>query len=198
MPNLNFAHLLGMGKKAKASNAEDDDEKTKKSKARKAEDEDQDDDNDDPDADEGDNDDPDADDGDNDDPDADDGDDDDPDAEDDEDDKDARAENKDVKKGRRAERKRCAAIFSSKFAAGQPDMAATLAFTTSMSPAAAIRVLKTSAGRVSAPARSATLHERMKSVETPNLGDGGNSGGERSTAQHAMALYNKVTGGKNG
>lgn len=194
-----FAHLLGMNKAAKASRAaeeeeedqnaeeedenEDDDGKSSKKgkKAKKAEDDDPDAEDDDPDA-ENDDDDPDAED-----------DDDDPDAEEEED------ENKDVKKGRKAERQRCAAIFSSKHAASRPDLAATLAFTTRLSAKEAIRVMSAN-GRVvmgatvelTQPKRQ-TLQDRMANEQQPKVGVTGGKKGN-STAEKMMSLYNRSTG----
>ena len=194
---FSFAHLLGLNKAAKASRAEEeeeeqnaeeeeeneegDDKSSKKGKkAKKANEDDPDAEEDDPDAEE-------------DDPDAED-DDDDPDAEEDEED-----ENKDVKKGRKAERERCAAIFSSRHAAGRPDLAATLAFTTKLSAKEAIRVMRANGRTVTGavvqlgqPKRQ-TLQDRMANEPHPKIGvNGGKSGG--STAEKMMSLYNRTTG----
>ncbi|WP_407223886.1 hypothetical protein [Enterobacter roggenkampii] len=196
MSKFNYMHLLGIGKKAKVSraeeeedekdaeeeeNEEDDDKSSKKGKrAKKAEDDDPDAEDDDPDAED-------------DDPDAED-DDDDPDAEEDEED-----ENKDVKKGRKAERERCAAIFSSRHAAGRPDLAATLAFTTKLSAKEAIRVMRANGRTVTGAAvqlgqpKRQTLQDRMANEPHPKIGvNGGKSGG--STAEKMMSLYNRTTG----
>ncbi|KJM83941.1 hypothetical protein SS33_24780 [Enterobacter kobei] len=194
---FSFAHLLGLNKAAKASRAEEeeeeqnaeeeeeneegDDKSSKKGKkAKKANEDDPDAEEDDPDAEE---DDPDA---------EDDGDD--PDAEEDEED-----ENKDVKKGRKAERERCAAIFSSRHAAGRPDLAATLAFTTKLSAKEAIRVMRANGRTVMGAAvqlgqpKRQTLQERMANEPHPKIGvNGGKSGG--STAEKMMSLYNRTTG----
>ncbi|HCC7945913.1 hypothetical protein [Citrobacter freundii] len=202
---FSFAHLLGLNKAAKASRASDDDDKDdddtnavddddndgdkddsskngkKGKKAKKANDND-----DDADAD-------------NDDADADD-DDDDADADDDDDDADAEEdENKDVKKGRKAERERCAAIFSSRHAAGRPDLAATLAFTTKLSAKEAIRVMRANGRTVTGAAvqlgqpKRQTLQDRMANEPHPKIGvNGGKSGG--STAEKMMSLYNRTTG----
>ncbi|XKD94577.1 hypothetical protein ACISK3_07900 [Morganella morganii] len=165
-----FAHLIGLGKKARASE-EDEDKKVRKAKGRKAEEDERDEDAEDDEDREG----------------AEDqddekqgrkakkakkagGDDDDPDAEDDEDaegdDEDAEDddENKDVKKGRRAERKRCARIFGSKAAAGRPDMAAHLAFNTRMSSSEAISTLK-AMGAVQPATQRASLDSRMRAEQ---------------------------------
>lgn len=194
---FSFAHLLGLNKAAKASRAEEeeeeqnaeeeeeneegDDKSSKKvKKAKKANEDDPDAEEDDPDAEE-------------DDPDAED-DDDDPDAEEDEED-----ENKDVKKGRKAERERCAAIFSSRHAAGRPDLAATLAFTTKLSAKEAIRVMRANGRTVTGAAvqlgqpKRQTLQDRMANEPHPKIGvNGGKSGG--STAEKMMSLYNRNTG----
>lgn len=194
---FSFAHLLGLNKAAKASRAEEeeeeqnaeeeeeneegDDKSSKKGKkAKKANEDDPDAEEDDPDAEE-------------DDPDAED-DDDDPDAEEDEED-----ENKDVKKGRKAERERCAAIFSSRHAAGRPDLAATLAFTTKLSAKEAIRVMRANGRTVTGGAvqlgqpKRQTLQDRMANEPHPKIGvNGGKSGG--STAEKMMSLYNRTTG----
>lgn len=194
---FSFAHLLGLNKAAKASRAEEeeeeqnaeeeeeneegDDKSSKKGKkAKKANEDDPDAEEDDPDAEE-------------DDPDAED-DDDDPDAEEDEED-----ENKDVKKGRKAERERCAAIFSSRHAAGRPDLAATLAFTTKLSVKEAIRVMRANGRTVTGAAvqlgqpKRQTLQDRMANEPHPKIGvNGGKSGG--STAEKMMSLYNRTTG----
>lgn len=194
---FSFAHLLGLNKAAKASRAEEEEEEQnaeeeeeneegndksskKGKKAKKANEDDPDAEEDDPDAEE-------------DDPDAED-DDDDPDAEEDEED-----ENKDVKKGRKAERERCAAIFSSRHAAGRPDLAATLAFTTKLSAKEAIRVMRANGRTVMGAAvqlgqpKRQTLQDRMANEPHPKIGvNGGKSGG--STAEKMMSLYNRTTG----
>ena len=194
---FSFAHLLGLNKAAKASRAEEeeeeqnaeeeeeneegDDKSSKKGKkAKKANEDDPDAEEDDPDAEE-------------DDPDAED--DDDPDAEEDEED-----ENKDVKKGRKAERERCAAIFSSRHAAGRPDLAATLAFTTKLSAKEAIRVMRANGRTVTGavvqlgqPKRQ-TLQARMANEPQPRVGANGGKAGGGNTADQMKSLYNRVTG----
>ncbi|EPJ8279840.1 hypothetical protein KE017_004476 [Citrobacter freundii] len=201
---FSFAHLLGLHKAAKVSRASDDDDKDdddtnavddddndgdkddsskngkKGKKAKKANDND-----DDADAD-------------NDDADADD-DDDDADADDDDDADAEEDENKDVKKGRKAERERCVAIFSSRHAAGRPDLAATLAFTTKLSAKEAIRVMRANGRTVTGAAvqlgqpKRQTLQDRMANEPHPKIGvNGGKSGG--STAEKMMSLYNRTTG----
>ncbi|WP_170975508.1 hypothetical protein [Martelella alba] len=186
---FNFAHLLG---RAPSAAEDDEDNKQKSKKARKAEDDDRKDD-DDPDASEDDDDGKDddkkegktakrADDDDDDDPDA---------ADDDDDDKD---EDKNVKKGRKAEKSRCAAIFASQHAAGRPALAASLAFNTSMSARAAIRVLASSAPEVSTGRRS--LDARMQDVPNVKLGADGGSNGKSALVNRATSLYNQAVGNK--
>lgn len=196
-----FAHLIGLGKKARASE-EDEDKKVRKAKGRKAEEdernEDAEDDEDREDAEE-----------------QDDekqgrkakkaeGDDDDPDAEDDEDaegdDEDAEDddENKDVKKGRRAERKRCARIFGSKAAAGRPDMAAHLAFNTRMSSSEAISTLK-AMGAVQPATQRASLDSRMRAEQQVRISPDAQApvrGSADALVQQMTRLYNSNKGAK--
>ncbi|WNP29087.1 hypothetical protein RN616_11120 [Morganella morganii] len=196
-----FAHLIGLGKKARASE-EDENKKVRKAKDRKAEederDEDAEDDEDREDAEE-----------------QDDekqgrkakkaeGDDDDPDAEDDEDaegdDEDAEDDddNKDVKKGRRAERKRCARIFGSKAAAGRPDMAAHLAFNTRMSSSEAICTLK-AMGAVQPATQRASLDSRMRAEQQVRISPDAQApvAGTAAALVHQMtSLYNSNKGAK--
>ncbi|HBV9098641.1 hypothetical protein Q4R79_01565 [Morganella morganii] len=196
-----FAHLIGLGKKARASE-EDENKKVRKAKGRKAEederDEDAEDDEDREDAEE-----------------QDDekqgrkakkaeGDDDDPDAEDDEDaegdDEDAEDddENKDVKKGRRAERKRCARIFGSKAAAGRPDMAAHLAFNTRMSSSEAMSTLK-AMGAVQPATQRASLDSRMRAEQQVRISPDAQAparGSADALVQQMTRLYNSNKGAK--
>lgn len=183
-----FAHLVGLGKKARASE-EDENKKVRKAKGRKAEedehDEDAEDDEDREDAEE-----------------QDDekqgrkakkaeGDDDDPDAEDDD-------ENKDVKKGRRAERKRCARIFGSKAAAGRPDMAAHLAFNTRMSSSEAISTLK-AMGAVQPEKPRASLDSRMREEQQVRISPDAQTpahGSADALVQQMTRLYNSNKGAK--
>jgi archaellum component FlaD/FlaE len=194
-----FAHLMGFKKKA-SEDEDDDKEKGKKAKSRRAEEER----DDDEDAEEED-----------DREDMEDDDDSDPDAEEDDDkekgkkaksrraeeDDDADAEeddeNRDVKKGRRAERKRCAAIFGSKHAAGRPDMAAHLAFSTRMSASEAIGTLATM-GAV-APVKSArvSLDSRMQTEQVRLGPDGGKSAtGKNALVSKMTSLYDTARGNK--
>jgi len=94
-------------------------------------------------------------------------------AETDDDDDDADAEDEDIEEpedeteakgfraGRLAERRRCAAIFSSPAAAGRPDLAATLAFSTRQSSAEAIAVLTAATATGPEPRGRRTLDDRM-------------------------------------
>jgi hypothetical protein len=124
-------------------------------------------------------------------------DDDDADAEEEDDDEDDKDENKDVKKGRKAERNRCATIFASKFAAGRPDMAATLAFNSTLSAKAAIEVLA-SAGPLQKSSKRTTLDERMQRLPAVKVGPDGESDGQSTSAvvSRATSLYNQAKGRK--
>ncbi|HBM3131065.1 TPA: hypothetical protein LVL98_004839 [Klebsiella michiganensis] len=181
---FSFAHLLGRGASA---SEEEEDKKAKKAKARRAEEDKRD---DDPDASDDDpDDDPDA---------SDDDPDDDPDASDDDGDDD-RKESKAVKNARIAERKRCATIFRSKHAAANPSLAASLAFNTGMSSAAAIDVLASTAP-VSQPkaTRGRSLDQRMQESHDVRLGpDGDNKASGKSALVSKMtSLYNSTKGEK--
>ncbi|KLU15124.1 MULTISPECIES: hypothetical protein [Xenorhabdus] len=189
-----FAHLLGT--KARAADEHEDDEKARKAKSRAEEKEDETDAEDD-------------------DPDAEDEDDekegkkakkakkaksedDDPDAEDDDDDDADADENEDVKKGSRAERKRCAQIFGSKYAAGRPDMAAHLTFNTRMSASEAISTLKVM-GSVQSSMTRVTLDSRMRAEQQVRLGPDAQQpakGSAAGLAQQMTGLYNTNRGTK--
>ncbi|QII37506.1 DNA primase [Rouxiella badensis] len=206
-----FGHLFGLGASASEDN-EEDKEKSKKAKGRRAEDDEKDPD-DDEDKDkskkskraEGDDSD------DEDDKDKEkskkaksrraEDDDDDADADEDEgdeDDGDDDEDDRDVKKGRRAERNRISRILGSKYAAGKGPLAVSLAITTGMSSAAAIRVMASSGpAPVASQPRRMSLDERMAKVENHHLGnadDGGPSA--NSVVSRAAALYNQVKGKK--
>lgn len=198
MSHFKFAHLLGL--KKKASEEEDDDkEKSKKAKSRRAEERDDEEDAEDDDDRE----------------DMEDDDDREPDAEDDDDDKEKgkkaksrRAEeddedaeedeNRDVKKGRRAERKRCAAIFGSKHAAGRPDMAAHLAFNTRMSAREAIDTLATVGAVAPQPQGRKSLDARMRESEQARLGPDGDkpATGKNALVSKMTSLYDTARGNK--
>lgn len=190
-----FAHLIGLGKKARASE-EDEDKKVRKAKGRKAEDDEQDEGAEDDEDREGAEDDDDekqgrkakkAED-----------DDDDADAEGDEDDAEGDDENKDVKKGRRAERKRCARIFGSKAAAGRPDMAAHLAFNTRMSSSEAISTMK-AMGAVQPEKPRASLDSRMREEQQVRISPDAQApaaGSAAALVQQMTGLYNSNKGVK--
>jgi hypothetical protein len=93
------------------------------------------------------------------------------DAEDEEDpDADAAGENDKEKAARAKERARCAAIFGSKASGTRPDVAAHLAFNTSMSAKAAIGMLDAFAAGSTAPAAQQSLASRMAKVPNQNVG----------------------------
>jgi len=123
---------------------------------------------------------------------------DDADAEDESDDADAEEpEDKEQAKafndGRAAERKRCAAIFSSPAAAGRPDLAATLAFSTNQTSAEAIAVLGAATATVPTP-RGRSLDDRMGSRVEQRPGAGGSSGKGEASFADQMAAANKKAG----
>lgn len=184
---FSFAHLIGFGASA---SEEEDDKKSKKAKARRAEEDERDEDDErDDDAEEDERDD-----------DAED-DDDDPDAseEDDSDDDDDRKEGKAAKSARIAERKRCARIFGNKHAAANPSLAASLAFNTGMSAAAAIDVLASTAPTSKPQAtRKRSLDQRMQESENVRLGQDGEkpSGGKATLVNKMTSLYNSTKGEK--
>lgn len=181
---FSFAHLLGRGASA---SEEDEDKKSKKAKGRRAEEEQEEEaeeeqeeeaeeEEEDPEAEE---------------------EEDDPDAEDDGDND--RKESKAVKSARIAERKRCATIFRSKYAAANPSLAASLAFNTGMSSAAAIDVLASTAPASQPQAtRKHSLDQRMQESHDVRLGqDGDNKAGGKSALVSKMtSLYNSTKGEK--
>lgn len=116
----------------------------------------------------------------------------------DEDDGDDDDDDRDVKKGRRAERDRISRILGSKFAAGKGPLAVSLAITTGMSSAAAIRVMASSGSApVASQPRRMSLDERMSKVENHQLGNADNGGpSANSVVSRATALYNQVKGKK--
>jgi hypothetical protein len=189
---FSFAHLIGLGA---AASENDEDQKAKKAKSRKAEEDERDDDAEDDDERDDDAEDDDRDE----DAENDDGDDNDnaPDAE--EDDGDDRKEGKAAKNARISERKRCARIFGSAHAASNPALAASLAFNTGMSSAAAINVLASSAPVAQPQAtRKRSLDQRMQESHDVRLGpDGGNKTGGKSALVNKMtSLYNSTKGEK--
>ncbi|WP_029686160.1 hypothetical protein [Tatumella saanichensis] len=100
-----------------------------------------------------------------------------------------------VKKGRQAERRRCARIFSSRFAAVDPALAAAIAFDTGMSSAQAITVMSSSraANQATPTPTRVTLDERMANVQKIRLGQD-TTPAPVNTAQRMAALYNRVKG----
>ncbi|ALR75833.1 hypothetical protein [[Enterobacter] lignolyticus] len=188
---FSFTHLLGRG--ATAASEEEDDKKAKKAKGRRAEEDDREDDAEDEERDDDAEDDDRDENAEDDDPDADD-DEDDPDAEDD--DGNDRKEGKSARQARIAERKRCARIFRSPHAAANPALAASLAFNTGMSSAAAINVMASQAPAPQ-PTRGRSLDERMQASHQARL----NPDGEKQTGKSALvgkmtSLYNSVKGEK--
>lgn len=196
-----FAHLMGFKKKA-SEDEDDDKEKGKKAKSRRAEEE-----RDDEEDAEEEDDREDMEEEDDSDPDAEEDDDKDKDmgkkaksrrAEEDDDDADEEEdENRDVKKGRRAERKRFAAIFGSKHAAGRPDMAAHLAFNTRMSASEAIGTLATMGAVAPAKTARVSLDSRMQ-AEQVRLGPDGSKAatGKNALVSKMTSLYDTARGNK--
>lgn len=189
---FNFAHLLGRG--ASAESEGDEDKKAKKAKARKAEDDERDDDAEDDDERDDDAEDDDRDE----DAEDDDGDDNDPDAEDDDGDDGRKKDSKAARQARTSERKRCARIFGSKHAAANPALAASLAFNTGMSSAAAISVLASSApAQQQQSTHKRSLDQRMHENQVRLGPDGGkSSAGKSSLVEKMTGLYNSTTGAK--
>ncbi|POZ13467.1 DNA primase [Lelliottia aquatilis] len=97
--------------------------------------------------------------------------DDDPDVDGEDDDGDDSVDDPDDKQARMDERTRCARIFSSPHASGNTALAASLAFNTGMSSAAAIQVMENTAPQISAPSspRRMSLDERMQAANLPKL-----------------------------
>jgi hypothetical protein len=98
---------------------------------------------------------------------------------------------------RTSERARCAAIFASPSAGVRPDMAAHLAFNTSMSRKEAIAMLDAVAAGSTRPSG---LAARMAGAKVPNIGaDAEGAGGEmspKSVAAQIIAAGEKARGGK--
>jgi len=189
---FNFAHFFG-GARA----TEEDEEKSRKARKAKGRAEDDDrkddaeDDEDDVDAEDDDR----KDDAEDDDDDTDAEDDDtDPNAE--EDDDDDRRDDKARRQARHAERRRCARIFGSKYAAGNVALAASLAFNTGMSSAAAIDVLRHNRPQQPQGKGRRSLDERMQDAEQVRLGKDGTqkTGSNAGLATQMMGLYDSATG----
>ncbi|KAA0547768.1 hypothetical protein F0327_25245 [Citrobacter braakii] len=210
---MGFTHLFGFG----ASAEEDEEKKGKKAKARRAEGDDREDDAEDDDREDDAEDDDREDDAEDDDreDDAEDDDDkpkgkghakraeeDDEDAEDD--DGDDQKESASIRQARHAERMRCARIFGSKHAAGNPALAASLAFNTGMSSAAAISVMAstkvvigTAVPASTTASRARSLDERMREEHKPKLNpDSGKPTGKSALVSKMTSLYNSATGMK--
>ncbi|EHJ8971171.1 hypothetical protein G6S35_003122 [Salmonella enterica] len=184
-----FAHLLG--RSARASE-EDDEKESRKAKSGRAEDDEKEESAEDDGKDESAEDDNGEENASEDDGDDDNGDDESAGEEDDDDEK----ESPSVKKGRRAERARCAAIFACREASFRPDMAAHLAFNTSMSAREAINLMKTmgtTGGR-----RGDSLASRM--AGQPDYRAGQDSYRHQQGGTSAMAgllnAYNTIKGVK--
>src|SRR5260363_376519 len=96
-------------------------------------------------------------------------------------------------RGRRLERARAQAIFARPAAGIRPEIAAQLAFQTSLpSDEAAALVASIAAG---APRRSADLAERMATIPSPNVGvEGAEPNGARTLAAHILAAGRKARG----
>ena len=95
------------------------------------------------------------------------------------------------KAARAGERARCAAIFGSKAAAARPDVAAHLAFNTSMGAASAIGMLSAFAANPAPTAASAShssLASRMQAVPDQNVGASGSAPPARSPQGAAAAI----------
>src|SRR5260363_153285 len=89
-------------------------------------------------------------------------------------------------RGRGLERARAQAIFASPAAGIRPEIAAQLAFQTSLPSDEAIALLASIAA--GAPRRSADLAERMATIPSPNVGvEGAEPNGARTLAAHILA-----------
>src|SRR5260363_10105 len=96
-------------------------------------------------------------------------------------------------RGRRLERARAQAIFASPAAGIRPEIAAQLAFQTSLPSDEAIALLASIAA--GAPRRSADLAERMATIPSPNVGvEGAEPNGARTLAAHILAAGRKARG----
>ncbi|HAT2288142.1 TPA: hypothetical protein I8190_004990 [Citrobacter freundii] len=189
---FSFAHLIGLGASA---SEEEEDKKAKKAKGRHAEEDEREDDAEDDERDDAEDDERDEDaEDDGDDPDASEGDDSEEDGDDD------RKESKAVKNARAAERKRCARIFGSRHAAANPSLAASLAFNTGMSSAAAINVMASSAPATasSQPSHKRSLDQRMQESHQVRLNpdSGRKETGKSALVSKMTGLYNSTRGEK--
>jgi hypothetical protein len=110
---------------------------------------------------------------------------------------DDRKESKAVKNARIAERKRCARIFGSKHAAANPSLAASLAFNTGMSSAAAIDVLASTAPASQPATRKRSLDQRMQESHNVRLNRmAKKAGGKSALVSKMTSLYNSTKGEK--
>lgn len=97
--------------------------------------------------------------------------------------------------GRDRESARAARIFRAPAAAGRPDLAATLAFTTRNTSAEAGRLLSVVGAASPAPTRrGAALNDRMASRTDPQPGTGGGTAVKPSFGQRVAAVVAKVNG----
>lgn len=96
-----------------------------------------------------------------------------------------------VKKGRKAENKRCAAIFASPHAARNVGLAAHLAFETRMSASQAINTMKMARQSAAPVSMGSRLDQRMAAIKLPNIGQDAPSKG-MSAADKMKAVYDKA------
>lgn len=89
-----------------------------------------------------------------------------------------------------AERKRCAAIFAARSAAGNVPQACVLAFNTNLSAKAAIAVLDS--GGASPPAKGGALSAAMRGVQVPALGGGGADDGDDDAVKMLSAAVSRT------
>lgn len=87
----------------------------------------------------------------------------------------AAAEGNDIRAAVLSERLRCAQIFRSDAAAGQPDVAAQFAFHTELDADSAIAIMEATKRNFKTEAttapRKVSLDERMSTIRSPNVGD---------------------------
>lgn len=103
----------------------------------------------------------------------------------DEDKENDKLDKKKSKKSAEAERARCAAIFNSPYAAGQPDVAAKLAFHTNMAAEEAITFMSL----LPKQAKRSSIDERMNNVKNPDVGTGAPEG-RQASANGAITMQN--------
>ncbi|MGI4764561.1 MAG: hypothetical protein ACRYGP_05790, partial [Janthinobacterium lividum] len=109
------------------------------------------------------------------------------------DDKEQAAYQRGLAMGRVRENKRCSRIFLTAAAAGRPDVAATIAFTTRNTSAEAGRLMGV-VGAAALGRRSASLDDRMgaRTDARPGAGGAGGAGGEPSFGQRVAAAVAKT------